>query len=370
MIKQPRKPNAQSSVVQPSNPPARPEGQRLKIGVDVHAAFLMVAWQIDGSNPKAPQKFTLREFLVWIDKQRAHFEQIVSCYESGPTGFWLHRQLTVRGVVNHVVCATRLDSRAKGVNTDKTDARELLSRLDRYVAGNRHAFSTVRVPTEAEEQRRTHTRQREQLRRHRLSLAAQGRSLMLLHGHRQSNLWWQPARWSGLRDQLPAWMVAELEIYRRLIAGFSLELSALDRQIRSRAPSALPKGLGRLTHEVIDGEVAAWDRFKNRRQVGAYAGLTGGVSGSGEQTADLSITKAGNARLRTALIELAWRLVFYQPDYWLVRKWSPVLLHPKAHTRRRKQAIVAFSRQLFVDLWKWKTGRVTAEQLGWAMRKT
>src|SRR6266566_5364835 len=350
----------ESNINQSQNPVC----DLLKVAVDAHAAFLMVAWQMDGSNPKPPQRFKAEAFLQWLSKQVKLCQKVVCCYEAGPPGFWLHRQMLAAGASNYVVCPTCLDSRAKGVNTDKTDARELLSRLDRYVAGNRHAFSTVRVPTEAEEQRRTHTRQREQLRRHRLSLAAQGRSLMLLHGHRQSNLWWQPARWSGLRDQLPAWMVAELEIYRRLIAGFSLELSGLDQQIRSRAPSALPKGLGRLTHEVIDGEVAAWDRFKNRRQVGAYAGLTGGVSGSGEQTADLSITKAGNARLRTALIELAWRLVFYQPDYWLVRKWSPVLLHPKAHTRRRKQAIVAFSRQLFVDLWKWKTGRVTAEQLG------
>jgi len=361
--------NPPTSVPQ-SQTPLVAQGQRLKIGIDVHAAFLMVAWQIDGSNPKPPQKFTLREFWTWIDKQQARFAQIVSCYETGPTGFWLHRQLTTRGVVNYVVCATRLDSRGKGVNTDKTDTRELLSRLDRYVAGNRHAFSPVRVPTEAEEQRRTHTRQREQLRRHRLSLAAQGRSLMLLHGQRQSNQWWQPARWNQLRKQLPVWMVAELEIYHRLIAACNQELSALDKQIQSRAPAALPNGFGRLTHEVIDGEVAAWDRFKNRRQVGGYAGLTGGVSGSGEQTADLSITKAGNARLRTALIELAWRLVFYQPDYWLVQKWSGVLLNPKAHTRRRKQVIVAFSRQLLVDLWKWKTGRVTPEHLGWVMRKT
>jgi len=60
-------------------------------------------------------------------------------------------------------------------------------------------------------------------------------------------------------------------------------------------------------------------------------------------------------------------LVGYQPEYWLVKKWKHVLLNSRAHVRRRKQAIVAFARQLFIDLWKWKTGRATAESLGWKL---
>ncbi|MBM3861506.1 MAG: IS110 family transposase, partial [Verrucomicrobia bacterium] len=127
------------------------------------------------------------------------------------------------------------------------------------------------------------------------------------------------------------------------------------------------KGMGRLTHETVQTEVADWTRFKNRRQVGSYAGLTGGVSASGQSSADLSITKAGNRRLRTDLVELSWRLLLYQPDYYLVQKWRPILLNPKAHARARKRAIVAFARQLFVDLWRWKTGRRTPAQLGWVM---
>ena len=72
-------------------------------------------------------------------------------------------------------------------------------------------------------------------------------------------------------------------------------------------------------------------------------------------------------RLRTVLIELSWRLLAYQSEYWLVKKWKHVLLNPRAHVRRRKQAIVAFARQLFIDLWKWKTGRATAQSLGWKL---
>src|SRR5208283_6067741 len=109
---------------------------------------------------------------------------------SGPTGYWLDRKLRGMGVSNYVVCPTRLDSRGKGVNTDKTDAVELLVRLDRYVAGNQKAFSVVSVPTPEQEQKRALSRQRDQLRRKRLSFAAQGRMLLLSQGFRWGNDWW------------------------------------------------------------------------------------------------------------------------------------------------------------------------------------
>jgi len=339
----------------------------LKVAVDAHAAFLMVAWQMDGSNPKAPQKFAVEAFVPWLAKQVKLCKRVVCCYEAGPTGFWLHRQIVAIGASNYVVCPTCLDSRRKGVNTDKTDALELLSRLDRYVAGNQKAFSTVRVPTEEEEKRRLVPRQREQLRSHRLSLASMGRTLMLLHGHRETNHWWKKGYWEALQKHLPAWMVERLRVFQKLIAGVDAELEALDKIIEAKAPEKRPKGLGALSHEQIESEVCDWGRFKTWRQVGGYAGLTGGVSGSGEQLADLSITKAGNKRLRTTAIELAWRMVYYQPDYWLVKKWRKVLRNPAAHGRRKKQVIVAFARQLLVDLWKWKTGRASAESLGWIM---
>src|SRR5579883_1964484 len=141
----------------------------------------------------------------------------------------------------------------------------------------------------------------------------------------------------------------------------------LTRELQTQTPKVLPKGMGRLTYQAVETEVAAWDRFKNRRQVGSYAGLCGGVSASGQSSADLSITKAGNRRLRTDLVELAWRTLLYQPNYYLVKKSKAVLLNPKAHARARKRAIIAFARQLLIDLWRWKTGKRTPEQLGWVM---
>src|SRR5437016_1551163 len=90
----------------------------LKVALDVHAGFIMAAWQMDGSNPKPPQKFKSDAFLEWIAKQLKGCKKVSCCYEAGPTGFWLHRKLIALGVDNLVVCPTCLDSRCKGVNTD------------------------------------------------------------------------------------------------------------------------------------------------------------------------------------------------------------------------------------------------------------
>lgn len=338
-----------------------------KLGLDVHAASIVVARQLEGLHPQPPQRFAPERFLTWVQGQLEKGYRVISCYEAGPTGYWLHRRLTAMGVINYVVCPTRLDSRGKGVNTDQTDATELLVRLDRYVAGNPKAFSVVVVPSPEQEQRRALPRQREQLRGQRLSLATQGRMLLLGQGYRESNFWWKAARWAPLKGRLPAWLVERLECFVRLIEGVDQELAALTAQVIGQAPSSLPRHLGGLSCQIIEGEIKDWNNFKNRRQIASYSGLTGGVSGSGERSADLSITKSGNRRLSCCLVECAWRLVRHQPGYWLVRKWKSVLLNPKVHRRRRKQAIVAFARQFLVDLWKWKTGRITPEKLGWVM---
>jgi transposase len=349
------------------SPIAKTRKTLCKLGLDVHAQSITVARQLEGLNPQPPQRFAVEKFLEWVQEQLDKGQRVISCYEAGPTGYWLHRRLTALGVTNYVVCPTRLDSRGKGVNTDKTDAMELLARLDRFAAGNTRSFSVVRVPTPQQEQQRALTRQREQLRRHRLSLAAQGRLLLLGQGCRQSNHWWKNRQWESLRPALPDWLCCQLQRFVRLIEAVNQELRPLTRLIEASAPKTLPAGLGRLTHQIVEAEIKDWRHFANRRQVGSYAGLTGGVSGSGERSLDLSITKAGNSRLSVALVECAWRMLYYQRNYWLVKKWEPVLLDARAHARRRKQAVVAFARQLLIDLWKWKTGRASPESLGWSM---
>ena len=167
--------------------------------------------------------------------------------------------------------------------------------------------------------------------------------------------------------QLAPWLAEQLEVFRRLLASVNAELKTATTALELAAPTERPKGLGGLTCAVVEREVGAWDRFKNRRQVGSYTGLCGGLSASGQSHHPLAITKHGNARLRTALIELAWRFVLWQPASKLVQKWRPILFNPRASKAARKKAIVAIARQLAVDLWRWQTGRVKPEALGWVM---
>jgi transposase len=347
---------------------ANPFCDRILLGIDQHAADLRIVRQLDGAGPQPPQRVYPGDPLErFVKKQFTLARTVYAVYEAGPCGFGLARQLQAWGVQVFVIRPMKLDSLGKGVNTDKTDAAELVSRLDRYLAGNRKAFAHVRVPTPAEEQRRCVSRQREQLRRERQRLEAMGRSLMLAQGHRVKGHWWQPAPWSKLSATLPPWLNQRLEIFRTVLESLDQQLTRLTKAIVAQAPKARPLGLGPLTLVSATNEVADWHRFNNRKQVGSLTGLCGGVSSSGQSHLDLSITKHGNPRLRYLLIELAWRMVRFQPQCRAVQKWKHVLLRAGTHSRKRKQAIVALARQLAVDLWRWQTGRVTPEQLGWEM---
>src|SRR5580692_11098268 len=139
--------------------------QTIKLGLDVHADTIVVVRILDHSAPQPAQKFTPAKFNEWVKSQLALATTVHSCYEAGPFGYGLHRALVALGIQNLVVQPVCLDEHHKGVNHDKSDAKELAMRLDRYVAGNTHAVARVRVPTPAEEQQRAASRQREQLKR-------------------------------------------------------------------------------------------------------------------------------------------------------------------------------------------------------------
>ena len=344
-----------------------PKFDVIKIAIDWHAAQYRVVRIIDQGGPEPAQRFTPAKFLEWAAKQQTLAAQVYSCYEAGAGGFVLHRQLTQLGLTNYVVHPRKLDPDHTGVINDATDARELAQNLDRYVRGNHKAMRVVFVPTSEQEQKRQQSRQRQQLRNTRLALAAMGRTLLLNQGHRQSNQWWKPTRWERLLPMVEEWMVERLETYREVILAITIQLEKVTQKIEAVAPFYRPKGMGALGFEEVQREVCDYHRFKNRKQPGSYTGLVGGVSASGGYHQDLPITKAGNVRLRTMLIQMAWRWVYYQPQSQLIQRWKHVLLNPKAHKRARKRAIVAVARRLLVDLWKWQTNRATPQGLGWKM---
>src|SRR6184192_2065073 len=337
----------------------------IKLGIDVHQDFYVVVEQVGGTNPKPPQRFHKQAFLHWAAKlkEKSAGAEVYAVYEACGFGFTLQRQLSALGIVCHVVCPQKLDEQNKRVKTDGLDAKALCLKLDRFVQGNREALALVRVPSEAEEQKRAIHRQREQLVKTRKRLEAQGRSLLVNHGMKPLSNWWKARTFAQL--QVLEWMKELLFNSQPILLALQEKIRALTAQLQAAANPRQPRGLGLLSSVVIDREIGSWDRFKNRRQVGSYTGLCPGEYSSGDTRVQSCVTKHGNPRLRTALVETSWRLVRFQPDYRAVLKWRKILAKGALATgAARKKAIVAVARQLAVDLWRIRTGRVATETLG------
>ena len=356
-------PQSQPAIAAVAEPAPR-KVKTIKLGVDVHLGIYVVVRIIDGGTPQPAQRFTPAEFLVWCAKQLTLAEQVFTCYEAGAFGYILHRRLKEMGITNYVIRPRDWDEYGKKVKTDKRDALAMALCLDRYVSGNREAFCVVRVPTEAEEQKRSVSRQRESLQQEKQRLAAQGRSHALYYGGHLQGEWWREAAWKKTSQKLPAIVVNLLEPLRRLLAVVEAELKVRTQELEAAAPEALPVGLGELTSQILEREVADWSRFQNRRQVASYTGLCPREDTSSDRRFQGAINKHGNRRLRPVLVAGAWRLVVFQPEYRPVKKWRAVLLDKKSGSGRRKKIIIAIARIFAVDWWRSRTVRCTAEALG------
>jgi transposase len=241
----------------------------------------------------------------------------------------------------------------------------LCDRLDRYVRGNHTVFSTVQVPTPEQEQRRALVRQRGTLVKERQRCVVRGHGLMLAQGVQAPEGWWQPAPWPAVAAELPEWLRAQVGCWREQAIGYDQQVAALTPRIEAQvAGRPWPLGLGALTAAVIEAEILTWTRFENRRQPGSFCGLCPSEDSSGARCRQGAVTKAGNPRLRHVLVEAAWRLAQRQPDYPPLRG-----LRAAQGRRARKRMIVAVARRLAVDLWRWRTGRCTAEQLGLTLKQ-
>jgi len=335
----------------------------IKLGIDVHQDFYVVVEQVGGSNPKPAQRFQKEAFVHWAAKLKSQGSEVHAVYEACGFGFGLQRNLTALGIHCYVVCPQKLDEQNRRVKTDGLDAKALCLKLDRFVQGNRDALARVRVPTEKEEQLRALHRQREQLVKVRKQLETQGRSLMVNHGIEPVKSWWKRSNFGALH--VPEWMKELLRNSQPILLALQHKIGALTIQLQGAAAPNQPRGLGLMTSVIIDREIGDWRRFNNRRQVGSYTGLCPGEYSSGNTRLQSCVTKHGNPRLRAALVELAWRLVRFQPNYKPVVKWRATLAKGALATgAARKKAIVAVARQLAVDLWRIKTGRLRAEELG------
>jgi len=264
------------------------------------------------------------------------------------------------GVSNVVVAPQCWDEAGKRVKTDKSDARELVDRLDRYLRGNKKAFSVVRVPEPEEEIRRSVGRQRGMVLKERNRCVVRGHGMMLAQGVRAPALWWSPAYWLEFGATLPPWLREQVGFWQSKAVSFDAELKVLDEKVCALVVgSQIPKGLGALTFALLGSEIVDWHRFKNRRQVSSYTGLCPSEYSSGDSRKQGSVTKHGNPRIRHQLVEAVWRLEQWQPDYPPVEK-----LREASGKRSRKKLAVAAARRLAVDLWRIETGQCSAQKLG------
>jgi len=333
------------------------------LGIDVHQEFYVVVMQEGSSNPKPPQRFAKEAFLHWAAKLVRSGAQVYAVYEACGFGFSLQRRLSAVGIECYVVCPQKLDEQNKRVKTDSLDAQRLCLRLDRFLQGNRAALALVRVPTEEEEQARAIHRQREQLVKVRKVLEAQGRSLMVNHAIEPVQQWWKQRAFAAL--SVPDWIRVLLQNTQPIVLSLQSQIDQLTLQLQNAATPEPPRGLGKMTSVIIDREIGNWHRFNNRRQIASYTGLCPSEYSSGQKRLQRCVTKHGNPRLRAALVELAWRMIRFQPHYQAVRKWNERLRKGQLTTgAARKKAIVAVARQLAVDLWRIRTGRLTADQIG------
>jgi transposase len=350
------------ACVQPVNHSSQLQPRTLKLALDVHLAWHVAALQYDGDFPKPPQRFSPQGLLNWVQKQIAQGWRIVSCYEAGPFGYTLHRQLAALGVTNYVIRPRNWDDQHKRVKTDRTDALAMLSALDRFLAGNPHALAIVRVPTQEQERARTQTRIRQSLHRDLKMLAQRGRGIALQYGYRLKGRWHGARNWPRL--PVPDWLHELLQPLQAAIAALHQQVRAQTQLIQAASTVALPKGLGQLSEQIIAREIGDWHRFQNRRQVSSYLGLCPSENSSGSRQQQGHITKCGNPRLRWAFGEAAWRLLRDQPNYRLCKKWRARIIDPKTPGGRKKQLVTALARGFGVDWWRLQTGRTTMEKLG------
>ncbi|OGV77785.1 MAG: hypothetical protein A2340_07410 [Lentisphaerae bacterium RIFOXYB12_FULL_60_10] len=305
---------------------------------------------------------------------------VYSCYEAGRDGFWIHRMLEAGGVKNLVVdpASIEVNRRMRRAKTDRLDAQKLLTMLLRYWRyGEKTLWSVVRVPTEEDEDRRRHHRSEERMKKERRQHVVRMKSLLVLHGIRTACL---PKEWTGVKDwqghPLPAQVVRELQQEQERLELVSRQIKELTvmRQARMKAvkqEEAAPaaerwavklsrvRGVGEDTAWKLGHEFFGWRQFRNRREVGSAAGLTGSPYSSGDSHREQGISKAGNARVRHVMTELAWRWLQFQPESALAKWYNDRF--GKGTSRMRRVGIVALARRVLIALWRYGAQDVIPE---------
>jgi transposase len=301
--------------------------------------------------------------------------RVVSCYEAGRDGFWLHRQLASLGIVNHVVDAASIEvsRRARRAKTDRLDAEALLEKLIRYAHGERRVWRVVRVPEPRWEDLRQLHRERAQLKkactaaRNRLGSKLVAQGIRLAPGKDFLARLETVPLFDG--SPLPAHLKAGLRREYERLQLTQTQLRAVEREIRTLIESEdgleqvrtlmLLPGIGWVGAWTLVLEIFGWRAIRNRRELAALVGLVPTPYNSGTMAREQGISKAGNPRVRALLIQLAWLWLRYQPQSkhsrWFQERFG------QGGSRQRRIGIVALARRLVIDLWRFAESGLVPE---------
>lgn len=294
---------------------------------------------------------------------------VVSCYEAGRDGFWLHRFLLAAGVQSLVVDSSSIEvnRRSRRVKCDRLDAGKLLNLLMRYDAGEGDAWSVVRAPDREDEDARHRHRELLTLKRDRTRHTNRIKGLLAGCGLKVEvdrhltdrlatlRLWDGSALASDLQRRLER-ELARRDLVERHIREIENERARLIRKDETRHVAKVRqlislRGIGANSAWLYVMEFFGWREIRNRRQLAALAGLAPTPHDSGDTRREQGISKAGNRRIRAMAIEIAWGWLRFQPQsalsQWYEQRFGG------GSTRLRKIGIVALARKLLVKLWQY-----------------
>jgi transposase len=296
--------------------------------------------------------------------------RIALAYEAGRDGFWLARWLVARGIEAHVIHSTSVavSRERKRAKTDRLDAAMLMRVFLGWLRGERGHCGMVAIPTMEEEDARRPNRERESLVNERSRIINRMKSALARLGIRgfKAHLRKAPERLAGLRTPegtgLPTNMIEEFRRDMTRLALVREQISSIEKtraERLERAPDTEPHAMVRLLARVIGIGIETADmlvreilsrNLRDRRALARYAGLTGSPDESGLKSREKGLAKAGNARVRRGLIQLAWRFLIFQKDSVLARWYRMRTEGPNG--ARKTTMIVALARKLLIALWR------------------
>lgn len=295
--------------------------------------------------------------------------RVVSCYEAGRDGFWIHRALTRHGMANRVVDSASIEvsRRARRTKTDRLDALKLVMMLVRVCQGERRVWGEVRVPEAAVEAARHQSRERTALTQEATRLRNQIGSWLATCGctvstaARRRAAWWTTVRdWAG--EVLPGPVQARIARAEARLTMVTDQIASLEAAQHDATRASGPgearhrlvrlRGLGTTSAAILLEEGLVWRDLQNRREVGGLIGLAPTHYSSGEISRDRGIRRAGNKRLQSVMVQLAWGWLQWQPQSALSRWFRERFDRGK---RARKVGIVALARKLCIALWRYAT---------------